>query len=195
MPDAHDPSAAARADDADDRPRPEGRPDLRAHLAALPRAPRPARRRVRPGLVQAAAPRHGPARRATSAPGSPSRSCGRTRCPRSEHALVDDADIAALKEAILASGLSTAQLVGTAWASAASFRGTDKRGGANGARIRLAPQKDWAVNEPAELAEVLPVLERIQADFRGHRWQADLAGRPDRARRLRRRRAGGPGGR
>ena len=80
-------------------------------------------------------------------------------------ALIGDADIASLKQQLLASGLSIAQLVSTAWASAASFRGTDKRGGANGARIRLAPQKDWEVNEPAELAKVLPVLEKIQQDF------------------------------
>ncbi len=85
--------------------------------------------------------------------------------PDVDHALVDQQDIAALKAKLLASGLSTAQLVTTAWASAASFRGSDKRGGANGARIRLAPQKDWAVNQPDELAKVLPVLEGIQAEF------------------------------
>ena len=85
--------------------------------------------------------------------------------PAVDHDLVGDADVAALKATILASGLSVPQLVSTAWASAASFRGTDKRGGANGARIRLAPQKDWEVNEPAELAEVLATLERIQQDF------------------------------
>ncbi len=78
---------------------------------------------------------------------------------------ITDADIAKLKQQLLSSGLSMAQLVSTAWASAASFRGTDKRGGANGARLRLAPQKDWEVNEPAELAKVLPVLEKIQTDF------------------------------
>jgi len=82
-----------------------------------------------------------------------------------DHALVDGADIAALKAKILASGLSISQLVTTAWASAATFRGSDKRGGANGARIRLAPQKDWAVNQPAELAQVLSKLEAIQKDF------------------------------
>ncbi|MFI6866407.1 catalase/peroxidase HPI [Nocardia sp. NPDC050406] len=87
--------------------------------------------------------------------------------PAVDHALVDDQDIAALKAKILESGLSTAQLVKTAWASAASFRSTDKRGGANGARIRLEPQKNWEVNEPAELAKVLPVLEQIQQDFNG----------------------------
>ena len=75
------------------------------------------------------------------------------------------ADIAALKTKVLESGLSVPQLVKTAWSSAASFRGTDKRGGANGARIRLEPQKNWEVNEPAELAKVLPALEKIQQDF------------------------------
>ncbi|MEV6221188.1 catalase/peroxidase HPI [Nocardia fluminea] len=85
--------------------------------------------------------------------------------PAVDHALIDDDDIAALKNTVLESGLSVAQLVKTAWASAASFRSTDKRGGANGARIRLEPQRNWEVNEPAELAKVLPVLEQIQQDF------------------------------
>jgi catalase-peroxidase len=85
--------------------------------------------------------------------------------PAVDHDLVGEADIAGLKEKVLASGLSISQLVTTAWASAASFRGTDKRGGANGARIRLAPQKDWEVNEPGELATVLQTLEGIQQDF------------------------------
>jgi catalase-peroxidase len=85
--------------------------------------------------------------------------------PAVDHDLIGDQEIAALKATILASGLSIPQLVSTAWASAASFRGTDKRGGANGARVRLAPQKDWEVNEPAELATVLRTLERIQRDF------------------------------
>lgn len=85
--------------------------------------------------------------------------------PPCNHPLVDGADIDALKAELLASGLSTAQLVATAWAAAASFRGSDKRGGANGGRLRLAPQKDWAVNQPAELAKVLAVLEGIQARF------------------------------
>ena len=78
---------------------------------------------------------------------------------------LDEADIAGLQASLLASGLTTRQLVNTAWASAASFRGTDKRGGANGARLRLAPQKDWEVNEPAELAKVLPVFEQVQQAF------------------------------
>ncbi|MGA8195115.1 MAG: catalase/peroxidase HPI [Acetobacteraceae bacterium] len=85
--------------------------------------------------------------------------------PVVDHALIDAADIAALKAKILASGLSIPRLVTTAWASAATFRGSDKRGGANGARIRLAPQKDWVVNEPAELAVALAELERIQSAF------------------------------
>jgi catalase-peroxidase len=85
--------------------------------------------------------------------------------PAVNHDLINDADRAALSAKVLASGLTTSQLVSTAWASAASFRGSDKRGGANGARIRLAPQKDWAVNQPAELAVVLAKLEAIQKDF------------------------------
>ena len=85
--------------------------------------------------------------------------------PAVDHDLIGESDVAALKAKILESGLSVSQLVRTAWASAASFRGTDRRGGANGARLRLAPQKDWEVNNPAELATVLPVLERIQQDF------------------------------
>ena len=85
--------------------------------------------------------------------------------PAVDHELIGQQDIAALKAKILKSGLSISQLVATAWASAASFRGSDKRGGANGARIRLAPQKDWEVNQPAELAKVLPKLEAIQKDF------------------------------
>jgi catalase-peroxidase len=85
--------------------------------------------------------------------------------PAVDHELVTEEDIAALKGKLLDSGLSISQLASTAWAAASSFRGTDKRGGANGARIRLAPQKDWEVNSPAELAKVLPVLEQIQQDF------------------------------
>jgi catalase-peroxidase len=87
--------------------------------------------------------------------------------PAVDHELIRDEDIAFLKGKILASGLSISQLVSTAWKSAATFRGTDKRGGANGARIRLAPQKDWEANEPADLAEVLRTLEGIQQDFNG----------------------------
>ncbi len=87
--------------------------------------------------------------------------------PAVDHALIDAQDIADLKSRILASGLTISQLVTTAWASASTFRGSDKRGGANGARIRLAPQKDWEVNQPVRLAGVLEVLESIQSDFNG----------------------------
>jgi catalase-peroxidase len=94
--------------------------------------------------------------------------------PAVNHKLVDAKDIASLKTKILASGLSISQLVSTAWASAVSFRGSDKRGGANGARIRLAPQKDWEVNEPAELAKALQKFEAIQKDFKKKVSLADL---------------------
>ena len=96
--------------------------------------------------------------------------------PAVDHALIDANDIEALKAKILASGLSISQLVTTAWASASTFRGSDKRGGANGARIRLAPQKDWEVNQPAELAKVLSKLEAIQKEF-----NAAQAGKVDQA--------------
>jgi catalase-peroxidase len=85
--------------------------------------------------------------------------------PAVDHPLVTDADVAALKKKVLDSGLTTQQLVATAWASASSFRISDKRGGANGARIRLAPQKDWEANQPAQLAKVLAALEGIKKDF------------------------------
>jgi catalase-peroxidase len=94
--------------------------------------------------------------------------------PAVEGELIDEADIKALKAKVLDSGLSVSQLVKTAWSSAASFRGTDKRGGANGARIRLEPQKNWEANEPAELAKVLPVLEKIQQEFGKNVSLADL---------------------
>ena len=85
--------------------------------------------------------------------------------PALNHKLIDEKDVASLKAKVLASGLSVSQLVATAWASASTFRGSDKRGGANGARIRLAPQKDWEVNQPAQLAKVLKTLEGIQSEF------------------------------
>ncbi len=95
--------------------------------------------------------------------------------PAVDHPLIGEQDIAALKAKILASGLSVSQLVSTAWAAAASFRGSDKRGGANGARIRLAPQKDWDVNQPAELAKVLAKLETIQKEFNAGGKKVSLA--------------------
>ncbi len=85
--------------------------------------------------------------------------------PVSQHKPIDAHDVTALKHKLLASGLPVSELVATAWASASTFRGSDKRGGANGARIRLAPQKDWDVNQPAQLAKVLCVLEAVQRDF------------------------------
>ncbi len=94
--------------------------------------------------------------------------------PAVDHELVGKGEIAVLERELLGSGLTIAQLVGVAWAAASSYRGTDKRGGANGARIRLAPQKDWEANEPAQLAKVLPVLEKIQGEF--NRKQASAKG-------------------
>jgi catalase-peroxidase len=87
--------------------------------------------------------------------------------PAVNHVLVDEKDVAALKEKVLASGLTVSQLVSTAWASASTYRGSDKRGGANGARIRLSPQRDWKVNQPEQLRKVLKTLEKIQSDFNG----------------------------
>ena len=95
--------------------------------------------------------------------------------PAVDHALIDDKDAAALKGKILASGLTVAELVSTAWASASTFRGSDKRGGANGARIRLAPQKDWAVNQPDQLAKVLGKLEGIQIEFNSSSKKVSMA--------------------
>jgi len=95
--------------------------------------------------------------------------------PKVDHELINDADIAELKTKILASGLTTSQLVSTAWAAAASFRGSDKRGGANGARIRLEPQKNWEVNQPLVLAKVLTALEGIQKDFNATGKKVSLA--------------------
>ncbi len=95
--------------------------------------------------------------------------------PKPDHPPVDDADIAALKAKVLASGLTVPQMISTAWASASTFRGSDKRGGANGARIRLAPQKDWEVNNPAELAKVLAALEAIRTDFQAGGKKISLA--------------------
>ena len=106
--------------------------------------------------------------------------------PGVDHELVDAGDVAALKREILGSGLTVAQLVATAWASASTYRDSDKRGGANGARIRLEPQRGWEVNDPSSWHVVLPALEAIQERFNASQAgrQADLDGRPDRARRV-----------
>ena len=121
--------------------------------------------------------------------------------PTVDHDLIDAADVAELKSAVLAAGLTVSELVRTAWASASSFRGTDLRGGANGARVRLAPQKDWEVNNPAELAKVLDALEQVRSSFNSAQsdgrsgGKEGVAGRSDRAGRRRGRRGGGEGGR
>ena len=142
-------------------------PDLRADHPPLAGSSRGDDRGVRQGLVQAAAPRHGPG---LPLPGPVDSRAAAVAGPGArpvDHELIDEQDIAALKGKVLNSGLSAPQLIKTAWSAASSFRGTDKRGGANGARLRLEPQQSWEVNEPAELAKVLPVLEQIQQDFNG----------------------------
>ncbi|MET3425496.1 catalase-peroxidase [Actinoplanes tereljensis] len=162
------PGQEAPPDDADDRPVAARRPGVRGDLPPLPGQPRRVRAGVRQGLVQAAAPRHGPGRAlprpvgprgpAVAGPGSGRRPRAGQRRRRGRAQ-----GQGALKAKVLASGLSVAQLVSTAWASAASYRSTDKRGGANGARIRLEPQRSWEVNEPA--AAVVTALEGIQQEF------------------------------
>ena len=166
IPDPFDPDKEARPDDAHHGSRAARRSGVREDLAAIPREPRPVRRRVRARVVQAHAPRHGPAPSATSARSSPTETLiWQDPVPAVDHPLVDDADVRALKARILASGLTVPQLVGAAWASASTYRDSDKRGGANGARVRLAPQKDWEVNDPPRLAKVLETLETIRAEF------------------------------
>ena len=175
VPDAHDPSKRhAPMMLTTDLALRDGS-DLRADREALPREPRSARRRVREGPGTSCCTATWARSRATSARGSPSRSCGKTRCPRSTTTLIGDADIAALKGKILDSGLSVSQLVSTAWSAAASFRGTDKRGGANGARIRLAPQKDW------EVERARPSSRRCCRHSRRCSRTSTAAGRPSRS--------------
>jgi catalase-peroxidase len=116
-------------------------------------------------MVQADPPRHGPRSRYLGPEVPAEELIWQDPVPAVDHPLIEAADIAALKAKILAAGLSVAELVYTAWSSASTFRGSDKRGGANGARIRLAPQKDWEVNQPAQLKTVLQTLEGIQKEF------------------------------
>ena len=156
---------ADRAFHAHHRPCATVRPCLRKNLAAVHAEPGPACRRVRPSVVQTDAPRHGPAQRYLGPEVPAEELIWQDPIPAVNHPLVDAQDIASLKGKILASGLSVSELVSTAWASASTFRGSDKRGGANGARIRLAPQKGWEVNQPAQLAKVLKTLEGIQSAF------------------------------
>ena len=160
IPDAHDPAKRRRAGDADHRPRAAGRPGLREDLAAL-------LSRTRTQFADAFARAWfklthrdmGPRARYLGPEVPAEDLIWQDPVPAVDHPLVDAADIAALKAKILASGLTVPSWSSTAWASASTFRGSDKRGGANGARIRLAPQKDWEVNQPAQLAKVLATLE------------------------------------
>ena len=188
------PGEASRAGHADHGPRPAVRPRVRKDLEALPRESGSVRRRLRPRMVQAHPPRHGP-RGPLSRPGSPCRGAHLARPDPRRRSPADRREGCRRpsRRRILGSGLSVSQLVSTAWASASTFRGSDKRGGANGARIRLAPQKDWDVNQPEQLDKVLKTLEDIQSQFNGAdvRRQEGLARRPDRSGRLRGRRAGG----
>ena len=142
---------------------------------------------------QADAPRHGSAGALSRAGGPRGGSDLADPVPPVTHHPIDERDIAALKARILGSGLPVSQLVSSAWASASTFRGSDLRGGANGARVRLAPQKDWEVNQPARLASVLETLESIQrsSTTRSPQRKEGLARGPDRPRRVRGRRAGG----
>ena len=166
IPDAHDPSKkhapmmfttdlALKLD-----------PSLRADREALPREPAMNSRTRSQGVVQADAPRHG-ADLALSRPARSRRAAAVARPRSARHASADRRERHRRTQGRRSSrsGLSVSQLVTTAWASASTFRGTDKRGGANGARIRLAPQKDWEVNQPAQLATVLETLEKIQDGF------------------------------
>ena len=166
IPDAHDPGKEAPAHHAHHRLVATRRPRLRGDLPALPGEPGRVRPRVRQGLVQAAAPRHGPCRPATcSDRGFLRPQLWQDPVPAVDHGLIDEQDIVSLKARLLDSGLSISQLAGTAWASAATYRKTDKRGGANGARIRLEPQRSWEGNEPEQLSTAVQALERVQEEF------------------------------
>ena len=170
-------------------------PDLRADLAPVPGEPGRVRAGVRQGLVQAAAPRHGPGQPLPRPVGARGSSCGRTRSPPSTTSWSTTPTSRRSRRRCSTPGFRCSSWSATAWAAASSFRYTDRRGGANGARLRLEPQRSWAVNQPSELAVVLPKLEAIQqrVQRRADRRQEDLPRRPDRARWQRRGREGGQG--
>jgi catalase-peroxidase len=159
------PDEEAPPDDDDRRPVAALRPGLRKDLASFPGEPRRICRCLCPRLVQADPPGHGPKARYLGPEVPAEDLVWQDPLPAVDHPLIDAGDITLLKAKVLASGLSVPELVSTAWASASTFRGSDKRGGANGARIRLAPQKDWAVNQPAQLARVLAVLVGVRSAF------------------------------
>ena len=161
------PVEEASPDDGHDGPRADRGSGLQGDLEAFLREPGRVRRRLRPGMVQAAAPRHGTCLAVSRPVGSRRDAALAGPGPRVTHELIDDEDIAALKAKILDSGLSISQLVSTAWASASTYRDTDKRGGANGARLRLSPQAEWDVNVTSGVASVLETLEGIQREFNG----------------------------
>ncbi len=155
----------ACADDADDRSLPALRPDIREDFAAFPQHPDQFADAFARAWFKLTHRDMGPITRYLGPLVPTEQLIWQDPIPAVNHPLIGEADIAALKAKILASGLSVSQLVSAAWASASTFRASDKRGGANGARIRLAPQKDWEVNNPPELAKVLQTLEGIQKEF------------------------------
>src|SRR6476469_4574393 len=176
---SHDPGClrhveASCTDHADHGPVAPARPGLREAFPALLRASGRIRGSLCPRMVQAYAPRYGPAARYLGPEVSKEELIWQDPIPAVDHKLIDEKDIAELKTKILASGLSVCELVSAAWASASTFRGSDKRGGANDARIRLSPQKDWEVNQPAQLDKVLQKLEAIQKKFGKKVSLADL---------------------
>ena len=190
VPDAHDPKKKHAPDHVHDGPVAAHGPDLREDLPALPRPSEEFADAFSKAWFKLTHRDMGPISRYLGPLVPKEPLIWQDPVPAVDHELIGEQDIAALKAKILASGLSISQLVTTAWASASTFRGSDKRGGANGARIRLAPQKDWEVNQPAELAKVLSEAggdpEGVQR--RTNRRQEGLACRPDRSGRLRGRR-------
>ena len=155
---------SARPHDADDGHRAEGGSDLRTNRERFHENPDQLAEAFAKAWYKLLHRDMGPVSRYLG-PWVPEPQLWQDRLPDADRETIDEKAIAALKDKILASTLTISQLVATAWTSAASFRGTDKRGGANGARIRLAPQKDWEVNDPSDLADVLQILAEIQQDF------------------------------